>query len=55
MLKWGVIQAWNGSRLNPNGKFRLKSGLEHWLTSSKKIVIEHICIQERHKSIGVDS
>ncbi len=23
MLKWGVIQAWNGSRLNPNGKYRL--------------------------------
>ncbi len=22
MLKWGVIQAWNGSKLNPNGKSR---------------------------------
>ena len=23
MLEWGVIQFWNGSRLNPNGKSRL--------------------------------
>jgi hypothetical protein len=23
MLEWGVIQARNGSRLNPNGKYRI--------------------------------
>lgn len=28
MLDWGVIQAWNGSRLNPNGK----CGMKHFMT-----------------------
>ena len=39
MLRWGAIKAWNGFRLNPNGKSRLKGNLGDPVTASSILAL----------------
>jgi hypothetical protein len=52
MSKWGVIQAWNGSRLNPNGKSRSNALREGTIRAHEINRPPSVTIRTRNETLG---